>query len=321
MRINSQVLLTGAGFSCNAGGLSGQQIRTILFNNSQVKENERIAEIVNSQGADYESIYQTIIEGSAFGEDEERIITAAYQGAYANLDQSICAAFSTPYQHPLNLNKLSTFLQWFAGAEGSKERGHIFTLNQDVFIERGFLGNVNMGVPGIVNWQIRPHWVPLADWEKTGHGNPPIHVVPDLEAVDRFVESDMQGLVVPQRLQYIKLHGSMNWRAEKGSPVMVIAGRKREQIESVPLLNWYLKKFQDVLSNYDIHLCLIGYGFGDPHINGLLAESIDEKRLLLSIVYPGTWDQIDRNIRERGKRLEEEGEVDFSDTLIRGLSK
>ena len=135
------------------GGLSGQQIRTILFNNPQVKENDQVAEVVNSYGADYESIYRTILEGSSFGQEEERIIEYAYQDAYENLDRSICAAFSTPGQGPLNLNQLTTFLQWFTGAEGSRERGHIITLNQDLFIERGLLNGVNWGVPGIVNFR------------------------------------------------------------------------------------------------------------------------------------------------------------------------
>jgi len=169
--------------------------------------------------------------------------------------------------------------------------------------------------------RVRPNWVPLADWEKDGHVDPPIHVVPDQEKCDRFMESDNRGVEVPQRLQYIKLHGSMNWRKREGSSVMVIAGRKREQIESVPLLNWYLNKFQDVLDNDEIHLCLIGYGFGDPYINELLAEAINKKGLVLSIIYPGTKDQIDENIHTRGRQLEKEGEVDFSDTLIKGLSR
>lgn len=60
MQIKSQALLTGAGFSCNVGGLSGQQIRTILFNNVNIKRSNRIAAVVNARVVDYESIYRTI---------------------------------------------------------------------------------------------------------------------------------------------------------------------------------------------------------------------------------------------------------------------
>lgn len=320
MQIKRQALLTGAGFSCNVEGLSGQQIRTILFNNPKVKENDRIAKIVNAQGADYESIYRTIIEGNTFNQEEKEIIILAYDDAYSKLDQSICTAFSTPQQQPLNLNRLSRFLEWFAGADGGRERGHIFTLNQDLFIERGFFDNVSLGVPGIPYWPINPRWVPLADWDANGHGTLPIHLVPDKSTCNRIMENDMQGREVPQRLQYIKLHGSMNWRAAGGSQAMVIAGRKLEQIKSIPLLNWYLDKFRDVLTTPGLHLCVIGYGFGDPHINAMLAEAIDKSKLVLSIVYPGAWDQLVENIRKRGEQLEEEGEADLSESLIRGLN-
>ncbi len=318
MQIKRQALLTGAGFSCNVGGLSGQQIRTILFNNSSIKRNGRIAQIVNARGADYESIYRTIIEGN---QEEKEIIIRAYEDAYSELDRSICKAFPTPQQRPLNLNKLSKFLELFAGADGGRERGHIFTLNQDLFIERGFSGNVNLGVPGIPDWPINPHWVPLADWDANGRGPLPIHIVPDESACNLFMERDKQGREVPQQLQYIKLHGSMNWRAVGASQAMVIAGRKLEQIKSIPLLNWYLDKFRNVLTIPDFHLCVIGYGFGDPHINAMLAEAIDKSKLVLSVVYPGTLDQLVEKIRKRGKQLEKEGEKDLSESLIRGLNR
>jgi hypothetical protein len=321
MQIKKQALLTGAGFSCNVGGLSGQQIRTILFNNPKVKENNQIAQIVNASGADYESIYRTIIEGDTFKAEEKRTIIDAYDNAYSKLDQSICTAFTTPQQHTLNLNRLSTFLEWFAGADGGGERGHIFTLNQDLFIERGFFGNVNLGVPGIPQWRINPRWVPLADWDANGHGPRPIHVVPDENDCKGFMENDMKGHEVSQGLQYIKLHGSMNWRTKGESRAMVIAGRKLEQINSIPLLNWYLEKFRDGLTTPGLHLCVIGYGFGDPHINRPLAEAIDKRKLVLSIVYPGNWDELLKNMRERGKQLEKEGEADLSETLICGLTR
>jgi hypothetical protein len=317
MQIKKQALLTGAGFSCNMGGFSGQQIRTILFNNPELKRDDRIARIINEPGADYESIYRIVVEGSDFSLEKKERIKTAYDDAYKDLDRSICTACST--QHPLNLNKLSTFLHWFAGAEGRKERGHIFTLNQDLFIER--LGNDNLRVPGILNPRINPRWVALADWDANGHGQPPIHNVPDQKRCEWFIESDKHGREVPQRLQYIKLHGSMNWRTKEGSSTMVIAGRKLEQIQSVPLLSWYLDKFRDVLKIHDLKLLIIGYGFGDPHINNLLAEAIDEKKLVLSIVYPGTRDKLVENISNRGERLAQQGEVNRSQTLIAGLNR
>ena len=76
-----------------------------------------------------------------------------------------------------------------------------------------------------------------------------------------------------------------------------------------------------MLTTPGLHLCVIGYGFGDPHINAMLAEAIDKSKLVLSVVYPGTRDQLVENIRERGKQLGEEGEADLSESLIRGLNR
>ncbi len=286
MRIRNQALLTGAGFSCNVGGFSGDKFLTRLSNHPKIKEDNRITEVLYTKDADYESIYRTVIEDGGFDEDNRDTIITVYEDAYLELDRSICSRCNSQ-PPPLNLNHLSTFLDWFAGDKYQKERGHIFTLNQDLFLERGYHGSVNLGIPGITYPRIQRHWVPLMDWEAQGHGQLPIHVIPDQEEVNSLKDKDNRGLHVPQKLQYIKLHGSMNWRMNDGSPVMVIAGRKLEHIQSIPLLTWYFEKFSEALATPDMHLCVIGYGFGDPHINEILTNAIVSGTLVqISIIHP-----------------------------------
>jgi len=297
MLIKNQALLTGAGFSCNVGGLSGGQFLTRLTNHPSIQENDRIQTLLYAQGADYESIYRTVVEDAGFEEVRDMVVVG-YNDVYFELDQAICLRFHDPRAHPLHLNNLTAFLNWFAGSSG--ERGHVFTLNQDLFLERGYLDGANFGVPGINDWRIR-NWVPFTEWERSGHGQLPIQVVPDEEGVQRFRESDNRGREVPQALQYIKLHGSMNWRATEGSHVMVIAGRKLEQIQSIPLLKWYFEKFQQALDTPGMHLCVVGYSFGDPHINVDLARAVSNNTLeRISVIHP-RWGRLnlENQIRER----------------------
>src|SRR3990170_2919744 len=81
------------------------------------------------------------------------------------------------------------------------------------------------------------------------------------------------------RFHYVKLHGSMNWRSSDGKDAMVIGMNKLEQIGNEPLLEWYYETFKQVLSCQDRRLWVIGYGFGDSHINEVIARSIAEHGL------------------------------------------
>jgi hypothetical protein len=86
-------------------------------------------------------------------------------------------------------------------------------------------------------------------------------------------------------LYYIKLHGSMNWQREIGNrKVMVIGGDKLTQIRSEPLLNWYYETLKRVLSCQNRRLLVIGYGFGDPHINEVILNAVHKHGLRLYVV-------------------------------------
>ena len=88
-------------------------------------------------------------------------------------------------------------------------------------------------------------------------------------------------------LIYIKLHGSFGWRSQDGSNVMVIGQGKEGMIEKEPLLHWYISLFSEIL-NYrkSQKLVVIGYGFGDEHINTIIADAINHQDLKLFVVSP-----------------------------------
>jgi hypothetical protein len=88
------------------------------------------------------------------------------------------------------------------------------------------------------------------------------------------------------RFQYIKLHGSWNWRTSDGKRAMVIGRGKESRIMQEPLLSWYLETFESVLSKGGRKLLVIGYGFRDPHINEVIARCVDKHDLELYILSP-----------------------------------
>ena len=85
---------------------------------------------------------------------------------------------------------------------------------------------------------------------------------------------------------YVKLHGSYGWLSQDGTDAMVIGHGKKGRIEKEPLLSWYLSLFKEVLHAGDRKLVVIGYGFGDDHINEIITGAIKEKGLQLYIICP-----------------------------------
>ena len=55
---------------------------------------------------------------------------------------------------------------------------------------------------------------------------------------------------------------------------MVIGRGKVGQIHNAPLLKYYFELFRNVLFQPERRLFVIGYGFGDKHINKIIAEAV-----------------------------------------------
>ena len=77
----------------------------------------------------------------------------------------------------------------------------------------------------------------------------------------------------------------------------MIGGNKTATIGTFPVLARYQDEFQAMLSQPDTHLMVIGYSFGDPHINGAIRKAAT-KGLRMFIVDTLGVDVIDkRNTR------------------------
>jgi len=56
--------------------------------------------------------------------------------------------------------------------------------------------------------------------------------------------------------------------------MFILGGNKAENIEKYPILKWYHEEFQRRLCIADSRLMIIGYSFGDPHINEAIAVGV-----------------------------------------------
>ena len=108
---------------------------------------------------------------------------------------------------------------------------------------------------------------------------------------------------------YIKLHGSYGWVSPNGGTQMVIGKNKADDINREPLLKWYAELFEEQIYEGNKKLLIIGYSFGDKHINDVLLKGVREHNLGIYIINPTDPENI-KNILEGYH----EGSFDLLDT-------
>src|SRR5712692_2696439 len=265
-----RILLTGAGFTYNFGGFLAREMWGRILNNPEVQLRPSLVSLLKQdQHLNFESVYNAVMYGGHSKEDQ-KAMHAATKEAYKNLDERV-------QQSPVNLNAICKLLECFAST--GKARCYIFTLNQDIFVERWHLGvNKVLNTPGIPAKHISP-------FNNNRLDELPIYQVPSEDEM-AVIRSQYEQEHSANYLYYVKLHGSMNWRTKSNQDVMVIGREKLQQIHSKAILDWYLHLFTEVFSHSNRRLLVIGYGFGDPHINGVLAKSAHEGRLKLCVICP-----------------------------------
>lgn len=277
------VLLTGAGFTKDVGGFLAHEMWAQIFNSPTVQSQDRLTDLLK-EDFDYESVYDKVTYGR-YTAQEKAAIAEVLLVAHRRMDDRVrnLEGNQTPGSG-VDLDKLQALIQKFSGS-GNK-RGYFFTLNQDLFIERWFSGRVSLlhgkaaiWTPGVSNQVSERAANPLAQEDfltLPQEDTMPIH----------HRRNNEDGISVYGRFQYIKLHGSWNWRTSDGKSAMAIGLAKSRLLESEPLLRWYLDTFRSVILEKDRRLLVIGYSFRDPHINDVIAEGIEEHDLSLFIVSP-----------------------------------
>jgi hypothetical protein len=208
------------------------------------------------------------LEMSADPDDKKRhgTLIAALAGMFNFLNGSFLQLKDFEFEIPPDTRySLHNFLNRFDA---------IFTLNQDALLEI--------------------HYIPLVMNNRWGQAH-----LPGLKYLGNFQPSsglhDRIALMEPNppefRLSpgaqpYIKLHGSANWNdGGFGGRVLIMGGAKSASIDRFAILKWYHKEFREMLMRPDARLMVIGFDFGDEHINDAIIDGL-ENGLKLFLVDP-----------------------------------
>jgi hypothetical protein len=188
--------------------------------------------------------------------------------------------------HGVNIYKVQDLLFGFWGQRGQNvDAGYMFTLNQDLWPERHIYNDLVYGAasPSLPGLQRRPNQ-PLFTTDIGPYG-------------EAFVMQPVANPAAQAHLRrcfnVIKLHGSFNWRTTGGRNELVIGTDKGDRIAASPLLSWYWEIFKRVLSAGSVRILVVGYGFGDNHVNAAIADAIEHHGLTLFI-----WDT-GANLKDR----------------------
>lgn len=304
------ILFTGAGFTHNFGGFLADGMWALIFNHPQVQKYFFIRELMLND-FNYESVYQQIIwepTGKLYSFEMKEAIKEAVKNAYQHLDDVV-----RDYRDGQTLFNLQDFLHELTS--DNRKLHFFFTINQDLFIERRLHGLKTRSIEyaGIP--------VPLEVQKKLVEKSLPLEeedfiILPKKEKLEEIRATIYRG----NHYRYIKLHGSYNWKSSTGIDILVIGLEKEQQINNEPLLLLYQEIFEEVLSQNDAKLLIIGYGFRDIHINRTIANAIKNCGLRIYILSPQKPSDFRRVLLERNFPYDTPGDHDNRNIIYSGLS-
>lgn len=266
------ILLTGAGFTRNFGGLLASEIADSIYNSDYLRGFLEIKEILHNI-SNYEELYEKVLIGDYCTEQRNAVANAVSE-AYAKIDKA-AREWSSLSNERVNIYGLRGLLSRFAGE--MDQCGSFFTLNQDLFAERQLTGDVHLEIPCISSMPRHKNQLESSDYV----------TLPTSSQLNQKLNDPIHPLDTGSRtVYYFKLHGSHNWLSSDGSRRMVIGPDKEGQINREPLLKWYKESFKMLLGREAVKLLVVGYSFRDTHINCVIADAIMDKGLELGVVCP-----------------------------------
>lgn len=267
--------LLGAGFSRNWGGWLAAEAFEYLIGLPSL---QKLPEIIRLLWRHREHRgFEAALE--ALQNEYARSKTAENKHQLVELEKAIIEMFadmdSGYFRQGLKINDhTKNFLAMFDA---------IFTLNQDVLLERHYM--IGSFPPGGGPRQWRGAYLPgvdypfakaeyeLARWQRERWRIPP-------QTPTSLREGDQP---------IVKLHGSSLWRRDgRDGALLVLGGHKSGTIADDPLLKWYGELFEQALLEPAARLMTIGYGFRDNHINDAIKLGLANGLKVFNISPQGT---------------------------------
>jgi hypothetical protein len=248
-----RILLTGAGFTKNWGGYLACEVWERLLSHPLIREQPVLRKYLLQRPKYYET---ALFEVRRDGVDPSSSFERALYDVFLEQHGAHAGGVGHDYR-PLWLPLLESF-------RDSSGTSQLFTLNQDLFLETTYHpASGGLLAPGIGRID----------------GLDEQSVLTARQAV-----TNQRVDVATGHVNYVKLHGSFNWRTSEGN-VMLLAGEgKREQLPGFPLLEHYLGLFERACSEPDSCLIVVGYAFGDPHINEAILDGVTKVGLRVRVI-------------------------------------
>jgi hypothetical protein len=275
-------LLLGAGFSRNWGGWLATEALEYLLSCGEITSALRGLLIEHKNRGGFEGalgrLQQTLVRYGGRPDANLQNLQSAIRRMFADMDRGFASMQRFEFTNERD-RLVKTFLTKFDA---------IFTLNQDLLLERHYLAQ---DVSLLSNGRWNGHSIPGMEFR---HGNDSQLHSPDTIMLVPTHPSDFH---IPERCQpYIKLHGSANWADSQFEDVMVMGDNKSDTIQRYPILKWNGEQFLRALRGPAARLMVIGYGFGDDHINLAIREAVTRHGLRVFIIDPMGMDVLDKNI-------------------------
>jgi hypothetical protein len=267
-----RTLLTGAGWSQNWGAKVASDLWQLIMDDQAIRNNERLRNLCLEEPSFEVALAKT--QTPLFTATDRQDFQNAVMEAFVSTDNAMLHTYNPATW--ININYIKEMIAKFSD--------YIFTLNQDLFFERYLWSEPKYFSQGITLPGIRQ--------------NPGVAFFrPNMERFsNQFLvqpSGDVGQTQLHGQFNVIKLHGSFNWRMPDGSNVMVVGSEKSRQIADLPLLAWYFDIFRGMLFAGHARLMIVGYGFGDDHVNAIIAEAVEKHRLKVFI-----WD-VGSNLKNR----------------------
>jgi hypothetical protein len=278
------LLLLGAGFSHNWNGWLSSEAFEYLLGAPAIVQSQRLRNLLwaaKARGDGFEGALSDLqSEFDQDQSDDNRIALVTLERAvnqmFADMNRGFLQRVNFEFSNQVE-NSVGRFLARFDA---------IFTLNQDLLLERHYLSN-----DGYFTAPPRPRDGPsmpgMRAHRAVEHAGPTHWSGPTWEPVVPAM------LDIPARTQpYFKLHGSSNWQTPAGGRLLVAGGNKVHAIRSLEILRLYSDEFERRLSEPGTRLMTIGYGFRDEHINDAIKRAGGLGELELYIVDPRGTDAV-----------------------------
>jgi hypothetical protein len=261
----AHILLTGAGFSRNWGGWLANEVFGHILDAPDIDEQLRSrlwqSRLCSEGFEDTLAAIQLEHQTSRSTESERqlRAMNNALIGMFKLMNEPLKKQWR---QDDVRMQAIA-FLSRFDA---------IFTLNQDTLLESDYLRHVRQGSKWARSYLPYMESINAAPQVSTHQFDAEMTPAKDFNPD-------------PNRQPYYKLHGSSNWRAG-GELLLVMGGNKSANIGGFEILREYYREFCVRLAKPNTRLMVIGYSFGDAHINYAICKAAGAGQLRIFIIDP-----------------------------------